>query len=114
LSITEDEYMETTNGSKEEIWLQRLCSRIELEQKAMKISYDSQSAIFLANNPTYHSTTKHIDVHYHFMRDMVERNKVLLEKVDTLENITNSLTKSMSVVNFSWCREEMSILTLGV
>jgi hypothetical protein len=80
----------------------------------MKISCDSQSAIFLAKNPTYHSMTKHIDVHYHFMRDMVESNKVLLEKVDTLENITNSLTKSVSVVKFSWCREEMSILTLGV
>jgi hypothetical protein len=44
----------------------------------MKISCDSQSTIFLAKNPTYHSKTKHIDVQYHFVRDMVERNKVLL------------------------------------
>jgi hypothetical protein len=36
---------------------------------------------------------------------MVESNKVLLEKVDTLENIANSLTKSVSVVKFSWCRD---------
>jgi hypothetical protein len=48
------------------------------------------------------------------MRDMVERNKVLLEKVDTLENIADSLTKSMSVVKFSWCREAMGIVSLGL
>jgi hypothetical protein len=106
--------METTHGSKEVVWLQRLCSGIEFEKKAMKIRCDSQSTIFLAKNPTYHSKTKHIDVQYHFMRDMVERNKVLLEKVDTLENITDSLTKSVSVVKFSWCREAMGIVDLGL
>jgi hypothetical protein len=44
----------------------------------------------------------------------VESNKVLLEKVDTLENIADSLTKSMSVVKFSWCREAMGITTLSL
>ena len=53
---------------------------------------------------------KHIDVQYHFVRDMVESMKVLLEKVDTLDNVANSLTKSMSIEKFSWCREAMGIL----
>jgi hypothetical protein len=44
----------------------------------------------------------------------VERNKVLLEKVDTLENMADSLTKSMSVVKFSWYREAMGIVSLGL
>jgi hypothetical protein len=39
----------------------------------------------------------------------VERKKVLLEKVDTLENIEDSLTKSVNAVTFSWCRETMGI-----
>jgi hypothetical protein len=80
----------------------------------MKISCDNQSGIFLAKNPTYHSKTKHIYVQYHFMRDMVERNKVLLEKVDMLENIVDSLNKSVSVVKFSWCKEAMGIVSLGM
>jgi hypothetical protein len=49
----------------------------------MKVSCDNQSAIFLEKNPSYHSKTKHIDVQYHFVRDIVESKKVLLEKVDT-------------------------------
>jgi hypothetical protein len=76
----------------------------------MKINCDSQSEIFLAKNPTYHSNTKNIDVQYHFLRDMVESNKVLLDKLNTLENIVDSLTKYVSTVNFSWCREAMGIV----
>jgi hypothetical protein len=70
----------------------------------MKISCNSQSVIFLANNLAYHSKTKHVDVKYHFVRDMVENNKVLLQKVDILENILDSLTNSVSAMKFSWCR----------
>jgi phosphoribosyl-AMP cyclohydrolase len=62
LSTTKAEYMATTHASKEAIWLQILCSGIGLVQQAMRLDCDSQSAIFLAKNPTYHSKTKHIDV----------------------------------------------------
>jgi hypothetical protein len=79
----------------------------------MEINCDSQSVIFLAKNPTCHSKMKHIDVQYHFIKDMVESKKVFLEKVETFENITNSLTKSVSVMKFSWCREAMGITALG-
>jgi hypothetical protein len=79
------------HGRKQVVWMKMLCSRIEFEQRAMKIICDSQREIFLEKNPTHHSKTKHIDVQYHFVRDMVERNNVLLEKVATLENITDRL-----------------------
>jgi hypothetical protein len=58
----EFEYMAATHGSKEAMWLQRLCSKIGFERRAMKISCDSQGKIFLARNLSYHSKTKHIDV----------------------------------------------------
>jgi len=80
----------------------------------LKRSCDNQRTIFLSKNPSYHSKTKHVDVQYHFMRDMVERNKVLLEKVDMLENILEYLTKYVSVVKFSRCREAMGITSLGL
>ena len=62
LSTIEAEYMAATHASKEAIWFQRLCSSVGLVQGAIRINYDSHSAIFLAKNPAYHSKTKHIDV----------------------------------------------------
>jgi hypothetical protein len=43
---------------------------------------------------------------------MVEEKKVLLEKVDTLKNVVDSLKKSLSTENFSWCRVTMGIVAL--
>ena len=54
LSTTEAEYIAATHARKELVWLQRLCSSMGLVQQAIRIDCDSQSAIFLANNPTYH------------------------------------------------------------
>jgi hypothetical protein len=68
--------------------------------------------MFLENTSIYHSNTKHIDVQYHFVRDMVEEKKVLLMKVDTLKNFADSLTKFVITENFSWCRGSMGIATL--
>ena len=101
LSTIEPEYMAATQASKEVVWLQRLCSSMVLVQQAIRIDCDSQSAIFLANNHVYHSKTKHIDVQYHFVRDMVEAKRVLLVKVDTLKNVADALTNSMSTQKFS-------------
>jgi hypothetical protein len=106
LSTTEDEYTAATHASKEAVWLHRLCLGIGLVQQALILDCDSQSEILLAKNPTYHSKTKHIDVQYHFVRDMVE------EKVDTFKNVADSLTKSVSTENFSWCRVTMGIASL--
>ena len=61
LSTTEVEHMAATYASKETIWLQRLCPNMGLVQGAIRIDYNSQSAIFLAKNTAYHSKTKHID-----------------------------------------------------
>jgi len=102
LSTTDEEYMAATHASKEAVWLQRLCSSMGLVQRAIRIGCDSQSEILLATNPAYHSKTKHIDVQYHFVRDMVEVKKVLLVKVDTLKNAADELAKSVSTKKFSW------------
>eukprot|EP00253_Pinus_taeda_P026892 PITA_26892 len=112
LSTLEVEYMAATHASKEAVWLQILCSSMGLVQGAIRIDCDNQSAIFLAENPAYHSKTKHIDVQYHFVRDMIEEKKVLMVKVDTLKNTTDALNKSMSSEKFSCCRETMGIAEL--
>ena len=78
----------------------------------MRIDYESHTAIFLVKNLAYNYKTKYIDVQYNFVRDMVEIKKVLIEKVDTMDSVAYSLTKSMSTEKFSWCKEAMGISSL--
>ena len=85
--------METTHASKEAIWLQRLCSGIGLVQQAVRIDYDSQSAIFPVKNPTYHSKTKHIHIQYNFVRDMVKEKKVFVDESGHFEECCRFINK---------------------
>jgi hypothetical protein len=62
LSTTKVEYMAATHTRKEAVWLPIFCSGIGLVQQAMILDCDSQSAIFLEKNPTYHLKTKYNDV----------------------------------------------------
>ena len=112
LSTTEAEYMASTHASKEAVWLQRLCSSMGLVQRVIRIYCHSQSDFFLAKNRAYHSKTKHIDVQYNFVRDIIEDKRVLLVKVDTLKNVADALTKSVSTQKFSWCRETMGVVEM--
>ena len=75
LSTIEVEYMAGTHASKEVVWLQRLCSELGFKQQAVRIDCDSQSAIFLAKNPAYHSRMKHIGVqkYIHIQGEMMYR-----------------------------------------
>ena len=57
---------------------------------------DSQSAIMLSKNPMFHAKTKHIDVKYHFIWDVLEDKHMELVKVHIDENPTNLLTKGFS------------------
>ena len=88
LSSPEAKYMVVTHASKETVLLQRLCSSMGLVLGAIRIECDSQNEIFLAKNPAYHLKTKHIDVQYHFVRDMIEDKN---EAWDTVQQITSHL-----------------------
>jgi hypothetical protein len=60
----------------------------------VKLLCNSQSAIHLAKNPTYHTKTKHIPIKYHFARHVINEGGVSLEKVHTKENCAmNKMSK---------------------
>ncbi|MCO5565162.1 hypothetical protein L7F22_018835 [Adiantum nelumboides] len=69
---SEVEYVATSEACKEAIWLGQLVTNLRIKEETPMLHYDSQSAIQLARNPVYHSKTTHVDVKYHFIKEMVE------------------------------------------
>jgi hypothetical protein len=55
----------------------------------------SNGAISVAKNPILHSKTKHIEVRYHFLRDNVEKGKIALVHVPTLDQLADIFTKPL-------------------
>ena len=97
LSTIEEEYISASHACKEAIWLKGLLGEFGSVQKNVKVFCDSQSALYLAKNPTYHSKTKHIPVKYHFVRQVVDEGGVVLEKVQTQKNYADMFTKQVTL-----------------
>ena len=99
LSTTEAEYIAASEAAKEAIWLQRLTADFTdsgPESASTPTLYcDSQSAIHLVRNPIIHSKTKHIEVRYHHIRELVTEKRLEIRKIDTELNIADSLTKPL-------------------
>ncbi|GJT18000.1 transposable element [Tanacetum coccineum] len=88
---------------KEAIWLQGLLDELGINQKIVTMYSDSQSAIHLAKNQVYHARTKHIDVRYHFIREILEEGRVRIQKVHTSKNPADMLTKVLAGIKFNYC-----------
>jgi len=56
---------------------------------------DNISSILLANNPVYHARTKHIEVHYHFIREKILTREINLIHVNTKNQVANIFTKAL-------------------
>jgi hypothetical protein len=61
---------------------------------------DNQSCIKMTENHVLHDKLKHIEIRYHYIRDMVQRGVVKLQYVGTDEQVANVLTKPLSRVKF--------------
>ncbi|KAG9450355.1 hypothetical protein H6P81_010320 [Aristolochia fimbriata] len=64
---------------------------------------NSQSAIHLAKNSAFHSRTKHILLRYHFIRSLLEKGQLKLEKIDGKKNPADMLTKPVEGQKLSLC-----------
>jgi hypothetical protein len=71
LSTTEAEYMVVSEFAKEAIWLRGLYSKLCGISSCVTIHCDSQSAICFTKDQMFHERTKHIDIRYHFIRDVI-------------------------------------------
>ena len=58
---------------------------IDLEMEATMILCDNQSYIKMTENPVFHDRLKHVEIHYHYIYDMVQRGALKLQYISTDE-----------------------------
>ena len=97
LSSTEAEYVAMSQCVTEMVFIRNLLHDMKVTiMEPMVLFEDNQGAIFLANNDTTGQWTKHIDIRYHFIRDLVNKNKLELKYMRSENNRADMLTKNVS------------------
>ena len=64
----------------------------------------------LSENPVFHDNSKHIEIKYHYIRDMVQRIAMKLQYVATDEKIADVLTKPLARVKFEYFKEKLGVI----
>jgi hypothetical protein len=94
LSTAEAEYMAATHVAKQVLWQCSLFTELNFEfPTTSTIFTDNQAAISISHHPEFHSRTKHIDIAYHFLRDLIADGTLNTIYVNTLENLADLFTK---------------------
>nr|GEX73138.1 retrovirus-related Pol polyprotein from transposon TNT 1-94 [Tanacetum cinerariifolium] len=109
LSTTEAEYIALTEAVKEAIWLKGLLEELGVELNRVTVNCDNQGAIHLSRNHVFHERTKHINVQYHFIREVLEAKTVEVLKVGTEHNAADALTKVVPGHKLQHCLELLSV-----
>jgi hypothetical protein len=96
LSTAEAEYVATMHTAKEALWLQRLIHELfPLLKQPMLLYCDNQSTLKLIHDDNYHARTKHIDMRYHFIRQVAQNGALVLMYCPSEDMTADALTKAL-------------------
>ena len=113
LSSSEAEFVAVALATKEGLWLQTILKELQIcKPLQLKIFCDNISCIYLAKNPKHSEKTKHVDLKYHFIRELTEENKLTLEFTPTSHMWADFLTKPLSVDKFEACCKNLGLQRL--
>ncbi|GJU82343.1 retrovirus-related pol polyprotein from transposon TNT 1-94 [Tanacetum coccineum] len=104
ISTTEAEYVSARKACQQALWMKQALIDYDVRLDDVPIMCDNKGAIDLSKNPVQHSRTKHIEIRHHFLRDNVQKGHISIEKVSSVDNIADILTKPLKRESFNYLR----------
>ncbi|GJZ60536.1 retrovirus-related pol polyprotein from transposon TNT 1-94 [Tanacetum coccineum] len=115
LSTTEAEFVAATACACQVVWLRRMFEHIGLTQEeGTVINCDNMSTIKISKNPVMHSRSKHIDVRYFFLRDLVNEGTIKLKYCNTQAQVADIMTKPLKAEQFVKLRAHAFAVSVAV
>lgn len=111
-STTEAEYKAVYKGLQEAVWLVALLKSLGHAAPACpSLLVNNQGALMLSLNPMYQSRSKHIDVKFHWIREVLEEGAITISYTSTNSNLADLFTKALPWVKHSKGCTALSLVT---
>lgn len=110
LSTTEAEFVAAAGCASQAVWMRRITGKLGcVHDKATVIYCDNSSTIKLSKNSVMHGRSKHIDVRFHFLRELVQDGTIKLVHCGTKEQIADLMTKPLQLDAFLKLRNRLGV-----
>nr|GEV92616.1 Gag-Pol polyprotein [Tanacetum cinerariifolium] len=101
MSLAEAEYMSLSACCAQVLWLRTQLTDYGFHFDKIPMYYDSKATIAISCNLVQHSRIKHIDVRYHFIKELGEKGIVELFFVGTECQLADLFTKALPKIGLS-------------
>jgi hypothetical protein len=112
LSCYEAEYITDTGAKCQAVWLHRLLEMVGVKVSYPHIKMDNMTAITLSKNLVLHDRSKHINTHYHFIKECVDHGEVVLQLGGTQNRLADMFMKAPGRVSCQWLIGGLRVLAL--
>jgi uncharacterized OsmC-like protein len=113
LSTTEAEFVAAAACACQCLWLKNVLIHLQvMDDEKILIHCDKSSSIKLTKNPILHGRCKHIDVRFHFLRDLAKDNVIELVHCKSQDQIADIMTKPLKFEAFSKLRNSLGIVNV--
>jgi len=112
-SSTKVEYRSIAQTFTELTWIYTLLAELQVSFTTPVIFCDNQSAVCIAHNPVFHSTTKHMEIDVFFVREKFLAKQLTIVHVQTLDQWADILTKPLSASRFKVLRGKLNVKSVS-
>jgi len=109
LSSTEAEYVALSEASQETVHLQRLVEEFQGSLPLVNLFVDNQGALKWVEGGGEHRKAKHVDVRYHYVRELHEKKAMTFSWIKSKDNVADLFTKPLPRVLFEEHRKAIGI-----
>ncbi|WRX21062.1 Reverse transcriptase [Theobroma cacao] len=120
-STMEAEYVAACEAAKEVVWLRKFLMELEVipdVDKPITLYCYNSGAVANSKEPRNHKAAKHIEMKYHLIREIIQREEVIVKKIPTEQNLASTFTMTLTQKSFDGHLEglgmrDMSYLLYG-
>ena len=114
MSLAEAEYRGAVNACIQAVWLQGILSEFDISSTLSTVIFcDNQSTIKISIDPVTRKRTKHIEIHMHYIKELVHDRTIVLQYYPTYEQIADIFTKRFLEKNFTYLHSLLGVSSSG-